>query len=72
MIEDKADKTSDIQEATFDINSIEASQLVSAHQDGNYLVGVTDKGITFRQRLPVDKILNQVGGKWVLEDKRMR
>ena len=43
------------------------SKLLQAHQEGNYLVGVTDMGIKFKQRIPVDKMLSKnEKGEWCL------
>lgn len=54
--------------ATFDINSIDiTSNLSSVYQEGNYLVGTTEKGVKFRQRIPANKRLNMKGDKYVLE-----
>ena len=51
--------TPDVPVAQLNIDAIEPSTLVDAHQEGNYLVGTTDKGITFRHRIPVDKMLTK-------------
>lgn len=46
----------------------DTASLVSLHQEGNFLVGVTDKGVTFRQHIPVGKVLNKdMKGHWILE-----
>lgn len=56
-------------EYTFDIDKMDLSaRLADLHQEGNYLVGQTDKGIRFRQHIPQGKILNKVNDKYVLED----
>lgn len=56
-------------EYTFDIDKMDLSaRLANLHQEGNYLVGQTDKGIRFRQHIPQGKILNKVNDKYVLED----
>ena len=38
-------------EPIFDFDKMEKAQLREIHREGNYLVGVTDKGIRFRQRI---------------------
>lgn len=54
------DKSSDKVEYVFDLDSMELSDtIVDAHQEGNYIVATTDKGITFRQRVAYDKILSK-------------
>lgn len=55
---------------TLDINSLDTSaQIATLHQEGNFLVGTTDKGVTFRQSIPVGKILNKnEKGDWILQD----
>ena len=43
------------------------SNLLSVHQDGNYLVGVTEYGVKFKQRIPSDKMLSKNDkGEWIL------
>ena len=66
-------KTSDKEISTFDIANIPiASCLVSAHQEGNYLVGVTELGVKFRQHIPIDKMIDQnEKGEWVLVPLRV-
>jgi len=45
-------------EYEFDIDSMPIlNKLQSLHQDGNYLVGLTEGGTRFRQRIPSDKML---------------
>jgi hypothetical protein len=39
------------------------------HQEGNYLVGVTELGVKFRHRIPADKILMKQGDAFVLTDR---
>lgn len=54
---------------TFDIDKMDISaKLQKVHQEGNYLVGLTDKGIQFRQHIPQGKILYQEGGKYKIKD----
>lgn len=54
---------------TFDLNSLELTKnLVEVHQEGNFLVALTDKGVRFRQHIPAGKILNKKDGEFVLED----
>ena len=58
------------QAQTVDINSLDTSaQIVSLHQEGKFLVGLTDKGVSFRQSIPAGKILNKnEKGDWILQD----
>lgn len=42
--------------------------LIDVHQEGNYIVGTTEFGTRFRQRIPQGKILNKVEGEFVLQD----
>lgn len=60
-------KTSDKEIARFDIANLPlTTKLASAHQEGNYLVGITELGVQFRQRIPVDKMLDKnEKGEWV-------
>lgn len=52
---------------TFDMANMSPATLVKAHQEGNYLVGVTDNGTTFRQHIPVDKMVSKnEKGEWIL------
>lgn len=56
-------------EYTFDLSEMEVSNKISdLHQEGNYLVGITDKGVKFRQHIPQGKILGKLGDKWILRD----
>lgn len=56
-------------EYTFDIDKMPLTKNIQAlHQEGNYLVGVTEHGVRFRQRIPAGKILNQKEGKYVFDD----
>lgn len=57
-------------EAEFDLDQMTlASGLRDAHQEGNYLIGVTDTGVRFRQRLPINKMLSKnEKGDWTLID----
>ncbi len=53
----------------FDFDSMQlTNKIVDAHQEGNWLVGVTEHGIRFRQHIPQGKRLNKREGKFVLED----
>jgi hypothetical protein len=52
-----------------DIDSLPVTRnIVDLHQEGNFLVGLTEFGIRFRQHIPHGKRLNKRGGKFVLED----
>lgn len=54
---------------TFDLDQMDLTTTIAeCHQEGNYLVGVTDKGTRFRHRIPQGKILNKVNGKYILQD----
>jgi len=57
-------------EAEFNLEDMTiANGLRDAHQEGNYLVGVTDTGVRFRQRLPLNKMLSKTEkGDWTLID----
>lgn len=56
----------------FDLTKIEPSKLIDLYQEGNYLVGKTNQGITFKQHIPNNKILNKVNGKYILQDMVIR
>ena len=59
-------------EHTIDLTAIPlATKLVDVHQDGNFLVGTTEHGVKFRQRIPANKILNKVDGEYKLQDMRI-
>lgn len=61
--------TSDTQINTTDIDSLElTTNILDMHQEGNFLVGYTDKGVRFRQHIPVGKLLNKIDGRFVLQD----
>ena len=56
-------------EYSFDLAKMNLTTNISEmKQEGNYLVGVTDKGVKFRQRIPQGKILNKIDEKFVLQD----
>lgn len=50
------------------LEEIESSGIAELRQEGNYLIGITDKGVRFRQHIPTNKILDKVNGKYVLRD----
>lgn len=61
--------TAPVPDYTFDIDAMElTNNIVDMRQEGNWLVGVTEHGIKFRQHIPQGKRLNKKGGKFVLED----
>ena len=61
--------SSDTLDTEFNIDDMELTNRINdVHQEGNWLIGVTDMGIRFRQRIKQGKRLNKVGGKFVLED----
>lgn len=43
--------------------------LIDVHQEGNYLVAMTELGVRFRQRIPVNKILTKEGDNFRLKDR---
>jgi len=57
-------------EHTVDIDSLDTSaEIASLHQEGNYLIGRTNKGIDFRQHIPQGKMLTKdKGGDWKIVD----
>lgn len=53
----------------FDIDKMPLTKnIVDMHQEGNWLVGLTENGIKFRQHIPQGKRLNKRGDAFVLED----
>lgn len=53
----------------FDIDAMPLTKnIVDLYQEGNWLVGVTEHGIKFRQHIPQGKRLNKKGDKFVLEN----
>lgn len=42
--------------------------VLEMRQEGNFLIGTTDKGITFKQHIKPGKLLNKVDGRYVLQD----
>ena len=62
MVEDRVD--------TFDLNAIElTNNLVDVHQEGNFIVCKTDKGVVFRQSIPAGKLLTKEGDSYALIDR---
>ena len=56
-------------EYEFDIDSMPVTNKISQlHQEGNWLIGVSETGIKFRQHIPQGKRLNKKGDRFVLED----
>lgn len=54
----------------FDIDKMPTTKnLQELHQEGNFLVGLTDLGIRFRQRIPQGKLLTKEGGEFKLIDR---
>lgn len=63
------DKSSDILELEEDIDAMPlTNKIIDMHQEGNWLVGVTEHGVRFRQHIPQGKRLNKKGGEFVLEN----
>lgn len=52
----------------FDFDSMPIlDKLTHLYQDGNYLVGITEGGTRFRQRIPSDKMLSKnEKGEWAI------
>lgn len=58
-----------VPEHQFDIDSVQLTiKIIEAHQEGNWLIGVTDLGTKFRHHIPQGKRLNKKGDRFVLED----
>ena len=55
-------------EYEFDIDSMPIlKNITSLYQDGNFLVGVTEGGARFSQRIPSDKMLSKnEKGEWCI------
>ena len=69
MSYDPEEEVEDKPDYTFDFSEMETTANISeVRQEGNFLIGVTDKGVRFRQRIPQGKILNKVDDKYVLQD----
>lgn len=61
--------SSDTVDHEFDVDTmVLTNKIVDAHQEGNWLIGVTDLGVRFRQHIKQGKRLNKKGGRFVLED----
>lgn len=57
-------------EFNIDNMSLDAT-IVELHQEGNWLIGRTSKGIKFRQGIPAGKMLNKnEKGDWIFQDLR--
>lgn len=55
---------------TFDIDKMQVTtKLNSLHQEGNYLVGVTESGVKFRQSVGPGKELYKEGDHFRLRDR---
>ena len=60
MNEELIEQLEDQQATQFDIDAMDLTdKLMNAHQEGNYLVGTTEKGVSFRHRIPHGKMLSQ-------------
>lgn len=56
-------------EVVLDLDKLElTNEIASMHKEGNYLVGVTAKGVEFRQHIPGNKVLVKKGDAFALED----
>lgn len=52
-----------------DVNSLDTSaEIASLHQEGNFLIGVTNKGVKFRQHIPQGKMLIKEGDQFRIVD----
>lgn len=59
-----------VAEHEFDIDAMPLTKnIIDLHQEGNWLVGITEHGIRFRQHIKPGKVLNKRGDKFVLEDR---
>lgn len=67
-------KSSDTLIDSFDVEKmVTTNNIVDLYQEGNYLVGTTDRGTTFRQHIKDNKILNKnEKGEWILEELNYR
>lgn len=61
-------ETSDTKDYELDMTTLPAAHIVDMHQEGNWIHGLTDTGIRFRQHIKPGKRLNKKGGKFVIED----
>jgi hypothetical protein len=60
-------------EYEFDFNKMATTnKVLTLHQEGNWLVGVSEHGIKFRQHIPQGKRLNKIGDNYILEDATIR
>jgi hypothetical protein len=60
-------------EYSFDLSQIDkTSRITEIRQEGNYLVGLTENGIRFRQHIPSGKMLVKKSGGFVLENIEVR
>lgn len=67
-------KKDDVQvdDHTFNIDQVPVTKnLLEVRQEGNYLVGVSETGVRFRQHIPANKLLNKVDGRFVLQDRKI-
>lgn len=57
-------------ESTLNIDDLPTTTKLShLHQEGNYLVGVSELGARFTQRIPAGKILTKIGEDFVLKER---
>lgn len=58
-----------VPEYEFDIDAMPLTKtIVDLRQEGNWLIGLTEHGVKFRQHIPQGKRLNKKGDRFVLED----
>lgn len=62
-------KSSDAVVAEVNLSQLQADgKLAQVHQEGNYLVGITDKGVRFRQGIQPGKMLVKEGDQFKIVD----
>lgn len=61
-------ETSDVKEYEADFSNIPKAHIAEMHQEGNWIHGLTDNGIRFRQHIKQGKRLNMKEGQYVIED----
>jgi hypothetical protein len=64
------EETTDTKVYEFDIDKMPTTKkIISLHQEGNYLVGITELGTHFRKHIPVGKELTKEGDTFVLKNR---
>ena len=72
-MEEKREKNNEVDNEevrhTFDISKMDLTNKIdSVHQEGNFLVMTTDRGVTFRQHIGPGKVLCKENGKFKLKE----